>query len=96
MSVADGSETVVRTVRICNPRGLHARAAAKFVKSAGTFAAEVTVSREGNNVSGLSIMGLMMLAAANGSEIEIRATGADAAAASDALCKLVEAGFDET
>lgn len=96
MSAADGSETIVRTVRICNPRGLHARAAAKFVKCASTFSAEVTVSRDGNSVPGLSIMGLMMLAAANGSEIEIQATGSDAQAASDALCRLVEAGFDET
>mgnify|MGYP001604396518 CR=1 FL=1 len=96
MSEADGSASVVRTVRICNPRGLHARAAAKFVKCAGTFSADVTVAREGTSVSGLSIMGLMMLAAANGSEIEIRAAGSDAAAASAALCKLVEAGFDET
>ena len=72
------------------------RAAAKFVKCASTFSAEVTVSRDGNSVPGLSIMGLMMLAAANGSEIEIQATGSDAQAASDALCRLVEAGFDET
>jgi phosphocarrier protein HPr len=89
------SDGIVRTVRICNLRGLHARAAAKFVKCAGTFAADVTVARDGNSVSGLSIMGLMMLAASNGSNIEIHASGAEAAAAADALCRLVEAGFDE-
>jgi phosphocarrier protein HPr len=96
MNDAGGAETITRTVRICNTRGLHARAAAKFVKCAATFTADVTVSRDGNTVPGLSIMGLMMLAASNGSEIEIQASGTDAEAASDALCKLVEAGFDET
>ena len=95
MSDADGDGAIVRTVRICNQRGLHARAAAKFVKCAGSFGAEITVSRDGTSVSGLSILGLMLLAASNGSNIEIRAEGADATAAIEALSALVDAGFDE-
>jgi phosphocarrier protein len=94
VSDSDGTP-IVRIVRICNQRGLHARAAAKFVKCAGNFAVDVSVARDGNVVSGLSIMGLMMLAASNGSDIEIRVSGTDAAAAAEALCRLVEAGFDE-
>jgi phosphocarrier protein HPr len=85
-----------RTVTICNRRGLHARAAAKFVKLAERFEAEVTVRKNGGSgVSGLSIMGLMMLAAAPGATIELAATGAEAEAAVAALAELVEAGFDE-
>lgn len=84
-----------RVVRICNPRGLHARAAAKFVKCAALFPAEVTVTRDGSTVPGQSIMGLMMLAAACGSEIEIEAKGAQAQEALAALCALVEGGFEE-
>jgi phosphocarrier protein len=81
---------------ICNRRGLHARAAAKFVRLCETFDAEITVSREGQSVGGLSIMGLMMLAAGNGSDITVAADGVDAEAALDALQSLVEGGFDET
>ncbi len=84
-----------RVVTIVNEKGLHARAAAKFVKCAGRFSAEITVLRDGAAVSGLSIMGLMMLAAAQGAELELRATGADALAALDALSALVADGFDE-
>jgi phosphocarrier protein HPr len=84
-----------RTVTICNRRGLHARAAAKFVKLAETFEAEVTVSKNGASVSGLSIMGLMMLAAGPGTQIRIEAEGAEAAKAVDALATLVGGGFDE-
>jgi phosphocarrier protein HPr len=82
-------------VIICNPRGLHARAAAKLVKLAGAFDAEVTVRANGSEVPGSSIMGLMMLAAATGCELEIQATGPDAIAAVEALIALVEHGFDE-
>ena len=67
-----------RTVEIVNERGLHARASAKFVKLAGGFDAEVTVSRDGQTVDARSIMGLMMLAAGPGSTIEISAEGAEA------------------
>ena len=87
---------VRRTVLVVNKRGLHARAAAKFVKLAATFTAEVSVCRHGTSVSGSSIMGLMMLAAAPGCEIEIAVTGRDAAPALAALSKLVSDGFDET
>jgi phosphocarrier protein HPr len=84
-----------RTVDICNERGLHARASAKFVKLAGSFDAEVTVTRDGQTVDARSIMGLMMLAAGPGCSIEIEAEGPDARAAVDALSELVEARFDE-
>jgi len=84
-----------RNVMIRNRRGLHARAAAKFVKLAETFAAEVTVRKNGTSVSGGSIMGLMMLAAGPGSTLELRATGEEADAALDALAKLVADKFDE-
>ncbi len=85
-----------RTVTIKNRRGLHARAAARFVKLAGQFQATVSVLRNETMVSGLSIMGLMMLAAGPGVTIELRAEGSDAEAAIAALAALVEAGFDET
>ena len=86
---------VSRTVTVCNQRGLHARAAAKFVKTASMFAAEVTVSRCGQTVGGESIMGLMMLAAGPGCDMEIEASGADCEEALDTLVRLVERGFDE-
>ena len=84
-----------RTVMICNRRGLHARAAAKFVKTAEQFEAEITVRKNGSSVSGLSIMGLMMLAAGTGTAIEVSATGPEAEAAVKALAELVSCGFDE-
>lgn len=89
------ADTISRTATICNRRGLHARAAAKFVKLAGTFKAEVTVAKRGTEVSGLSIMGLMMLAAGPGCTIELRGTGPDAPQAVRALVELIEAKFDE-
>lgn len=85
-----------RTATILNQRGLHARAAAKFVKLAGTFNADITVTKNGQTVSGLSIMGLMMLAAGPGTEIEIAAIGADAEAAVAALVALIASKFEET
>ena len=85
-----------RVLTIVNQRGLHARAAAKFVKCAEVFEAEVTVTRGDNTVSGVSIMGLMMLAAAPGCEIEVAASGAQGEAALEALARLVANGFDET
>ncbi|MGE5201336.1 MAG: HPr family phosphocarrier protein [Acidobacteriota bacterium] len=84
-----------RTVVIRNKRGLHARAAARFVKLAWQFDAEVTVRKNGTTVSGRSIMGLMMLAAGPGTEIELAATGNDAERAVAALADLVTGGFDE-
>ncbi len=84
-----------RTVTIVNQRGLHARAAAKFVKLACRFQATVHVTKDGVQVPGRSIMGLMMLAASPGSLIEISAEGDDAAAALAALVRLVADKFDE-
>jgi phosphocarrier protein len=81
---------------ICNRRGLHARAAARFVKLAFEFDAEIAVAKNETSVSGRSIMGLMMLAAGPGTELQISATGADAARAVAALTALVRSGFDET
>jgi phosphocarrier protein HPr len=82
-------------VPITNKRGLHARASAKFVTMASGFDAEVTVSCDGSSVTGTSIMGLMMLAAAIGDEISISATGPDAEAALAKLCGLVMDRFGE-
>jgi phosphocarrier protein len=84
-----------RMVTICNKRGLHARAAARFVKLAEQFDADVRVAKNGSVVSGRSIMGLMMLAASIGTTIEIRATGRQAEAAVEAMAGLVSDAFDE-
>ena len=84
-----------RTLTIANSRGLHARAAAKFVKLTAQFDAEVTVRRKDMSVSGLSIMGLMMLAATCGSEIEVTAEGTEAGPVLDALEALVLDKFGE-
>ncbi len=90
------TESIVQTVvTIVNERGLHARAAARFVKLAGAYDAEITVIKNGTEVSGASILGLMMLAAAPGCELELRARGPAAAAALGALSELVENKFDE-
>jgi phosphocarrier protein len=82
-------------VTICNRKGLHARASARFVKCAESFDAMVRVTREGQTVGGTSIMGLMMLAAGPGSTILIEAEGPQAPEAIDALVALVESGFGE-
>jgi phosphocarrier protein HPr len=84
-----------RTLPIANKRGLHARAAAKFVRTVGQFDAVVRVSFKGQEVSGLSIMGLMMLAAGIGSEIELTCSGRQAVEAMAALSALVEGKFGE-
>lgn len=83
------------TVPITNKRGLHARASAKFVTMASGFDAEVTVSHDGHSVTGTSIMGLMMLAAGIGEQIEISATGPEAEAAVAKLAGLVLDKFGE-
>jgi phosphocarrier protein HPr len=95
MADAGGAEGEKRRLRIQNKRGLHARAAAKFVRTAGQFDAAVKVTHGGQTVSGLSIMGLMMLAAGIGSEIEIAASGPQAAEAMAALSELVNLKFGE-
>ncbi len=87
--------TVSRTVQICNVRGLHARASAKFVTMASGLAAQVHVEKDGSSVVGTSIMGLMMLGAALGDEIIISASGDGAEQAVQALAELVEARFHE-
>jgi len=89
------SEALSRWVTIRNQRGLHARAAAKFVKLAGTFAAEVSVQKGDMTVSGASIMGLMMLAAGPGTTITVEASGPQAAEVVDALEQLVAGRFTE-
>jgi len=91
----DAAPGLSRVVTIANRRGLHARAAAKFVTMAERFGASVDVIHNGQDVSARSIMGLMMLGAGKGAEIEIRAEGWDAKEALDALAGLVEAGFNE-
>jgi phosphocarrier protein len=93
---AGGAGSLRRLVTICNKRGLHARAAARFVKLAWQFDAEIMVAKNGAAVSGRSIMGLMMLAAGPGTAIELRATGPEAERAISALADLINGGFDET
>ncbi len=91
------SDTAVVThVLITNVRGLHARAAAKFVKLASQYESEITVEKGDLRVDGTSIMDLMMLVASQGTRIAISARGVDAEAAADALRELVERKFDET
>jgi phosphocarrier protein len=92
---AAAAAPAARSVTIVNQKGLHARAAAKFVKLAGQFDAAVTVTKKESTVSGVSIMGLMMLAASPGCQVDIRATGREAERAVEALAALVAAGFDE-
>jgi phosphocarrier protein len=82
-------------VTILNPLGLHARAAARFVHAASGFVCRVKVGRGGREVDGKSIMGLLLLAASQGSEITISAEGPDEDAAITALCALIERGLDE-
>ncbi len=84
-----------RDLMIVNKKGLHARAAARFVHCAEKFEAEVSVSKDSTTVGGTSIMGLMMLAAGIGSTIHVAATGPEAEAALAALAALVGSGFGE-
>ena len=84
-----------RHVKVVNQRGLHARAAAKFVKAASQFQADIKVGHGGLVVPATSIMGLMMLAAATGAILEIGASGDDAEPALDELEQLVAEGFEE-
>jgi phosphocarrier protein len=84
-----------RWVKVVNQKGVHARAAAKFVKTALRFNADIQVGHGGLVVPGTSIMGLMMLAAATGSTLEIGASGEEAELALDELEQLVAEGFEE-
>jgi phosphocarrier protein len=90
-----GEGAVSRTFVICNKKGLHARASAKFVQTVEKYDAEVRVRRNGDTVGGTSIMGLMMLAAAPGTSITIEATGREAAEVVDALAALITSRFGE-
>jgi len=87
--------TVVRVLEICNKKGLHARASAKFVQTVERFDAEVRVTRGHETVGGTSIMGLMMLAAGPRTSITVEATGVEASEAVDALANLVAGRFTE-
>jgi len=94
-AAAAATATTRRVARICNQKGLHARAAARFVKTAHQFDAEIWVRKNGTIVSGRSIMGLMMLAASSGAALEISAAGREADEAVATLARLVECKFDE-
>ncbi len=87
--------TVTATLNICNTRGLHARASAKFVKLASSFESEIHVTRDGVTVDARSIMGLLMLGAGIGCSIDVSAEGPDAEDAMEALTDLVARKFDE-
>ena len=89
------SERVSAKLAICNARGLHARASAKFVKTASEFECEIRVTRDGTTVNALSIMGLLMLGAGIGCTIDVEAEGPGAAEAVAALTDLVARRFDE-
>lgn len=87
--------TLTRSLTIKNRLGLHARAAALLMQTASKFQADVQVSKDGQSVDGKSILGLMMLAAAQGSQIAVAIDGVDADAALEAITELVEHGFYE-
>ena len=86
---------IEREVRIRNPLGLHARAAARFVHTASRFRSRVTVSRNTKSMDGKSILGILLLAASQGTTLRLSAEGDDETAAVDALAALVEGGFGE-
>jgi phosphocarrier protein HPr len=88
-------DAVTRDVVIRNRLGLHARASAQFVRTAGRFQAEVTVEAGARQVNGKSIMGLLLLAAAQGTTLRLQAVGADGSAALEALAALVDGLFGE-
>ncbi|MGI6345637.1 MAG: HPr family phosphocarrier protein [Limisphaerales bacterium] len=94
-SQMDTSEGLSQEMVIQNRYGLHARPASKFVKLAGRFKCSIYVEKDGEEVNGKSIMGLMMLAAGEGSHILVKAAGEDAREALDELQKLVDGKFDE-
>jgi phosphocarrier protein len=91
------SQTTRRSAvaRITNKRGLHARAAAKIVEAAARFKSEIIVKRDGQSVNARSIMGLMMLAASTGADVEVSAEGEDSGEALTAILALIEAKFGE-
>jgi phosphocarrier protein len=88
-------QKIEKELTVVNRLGLHARPAAMFVRIASRHRAEIWVAKEGEEVNGKSIMGLMMLAAGQGSKLRIRCDGADADKAMEELEQLVKAGFNE-
>jgi len=95
MSQLSSDGAIVRVLEICNKKGLHARASAKFVQTVERFDADVKVTRGSESVGGTSIMGLMMLAAGPGSTITVEARGKEAAEVMDAIESLIGGRFDE-
>jgi len=87
--------TVTKHLTVINRLGIHARPAALFVKIAGKFSSQISVEKDGETINGKSIMGLMMLAAAQGSKLTVTADGADADAAVKALEELFRQKFNE-
>jgi phosphocarrier protein HPr len=94
-SAVNAGRALAQQMTIVNRKGLHARASARFVRTAECFDAEIKVVRDGQSVNGNSIMGLMMLGAGPGSTILVQATGRQAREALDAITILVKNGFDE-
>jgi phosphocarrier protein len=92
---AEQSQKIEKDIQIVNRLGLHARPAAMFVRIASRYRCEVWVDKEGEEVNGKSIMGLMMLAAGQGSKLHIRCEGDDAAKAMKEIEELIQAGFNE-
>ncbi len=86
---------IKKTFTIGNKLGLHARAAAQFVQASNKFGADIFVEKDGQEVNGKSIMGIMMLAAGCGSRISVKAKGADAKAAIETLQELIDGNFGE-
>lgn len=86
---------ITEQIKIINKLGLHARAAAKFVTTASRYASDIHIIKEGSRVNGKSIMGIMMLAAAKGSILELEVEGEDQQEAFNALCCLINNRFDE-
>ncbi len=93
--MTDAEDAIHRVAVVINQRGLHARAAALIARVAGQFEAEVTVATTAEQVSALSIMGMLMLGASAGTELRFNARGFDAKDAVEALVRLVESGFEE-
>jgi phosphocarrier protein len=94
-TATSAGRALAQRLTIVNRKGLHARASARFVRTAECFDAEIKVVRDGQSVAGNSIMGLMMLGAGPGSTILVQATGRQAREALDAITVLVNSGFDE-
>ena len=94
-SAAAPSQKIEKDVPIINRLGLHARPAALFVKVASRYRSDVWVKKENEEVNGKSIMGLMMLAAGQGSKLQVRCEGPDAARALDEIEELIKARFNE-